>query len=726
MLKKYNSVQEEAIMAGDGPVLVIAGAGSGKTSVLTQRIRYLIDKRDILPGNILAVTFTNKAANEMKQRISRLTSLYEAKKNTNHNIWIGTFHAVCARILQQHIKYLGYQQRFNIYDKNDTIRLVKKCLKTLDLDPKQYRPRAVGSVIESAKNKLIDEDQFHEEALGFYPKNVGRVYQTYQEEMRKNQALDYGDLIQKTVQLLQNNPEVLEYYQDKFKHILVDEYQDINHAQYVLIQLLSQKNHNLFVVGDPDQSIYRFRGAELSNIIHFEEDFPDCQVIKLEQNYRSSEMILKGASFVIRNNRYRKEKDLWTSRKGGEKIKYYEANSATDEAEFIAREMKHLKENKKIDWGHFVVLYRTNVQSRSFEEIFSKNKIPFKLIGGIRFYERKEIKDLIYLLKLIDNPYDRECCRRWLEIDRMGIGEKGFQLLSERADQQNKSILDILPAYLEVSGNRIGTENKDKIKTYLHIFSVLRKTKNSNISTIVEKLVAKIKYYDLLDNEDDKIKIENRVENVKAFLQSIREYEKLNPGSNLNDFLTYISLISNTDNIEDSVNKNVVHLMTLHCAKGLEFPTVFLTGLEEGIFPHNKSLANQSDLEEERRLCYVGMTRAMERLYLTYSWRRNIDGRTKFSQVSRFFHEIPGEYTEKLELLPQAFFGDINKNTNKINEYLEVDDWINHPDWGDGKIISKKDAGNDQYITVHFKFKGIKRLSLKYAPIKKTEKGLYQ
>ena len=721
MLKKYNQAQAKAIQACDGPVLVIAGAGSGKTSVLIQHIIYLIEKKNIKPEHILAVTFTNKAANEMKERIAKLTHADSEQKSLKYRIWIGTFHAICVRILHQHIKYLGFHKSFNIYDKNDTQRLIRKCLNILDLDSKQYRPKTIYNIIENAKNKLIDENKFSEEAIGFYNKIVAKIYKKYQEEIIKNQSLDYGDLILKTVQLLQDYPEILCHYQDKFKHILVDEYQDINHAQYILIKLLSQKSKNLFVVGDPDQSIYRFRGAELSNIIHFEDDFPECKVVKLEQNYRSSDIVLKGAYFVIKNNTYRKEKGLWTDRKGGEKIKYYESNSAIDEAEFIAREIEYLKRNEKMSWYHFVVLYRTNAQSRSFEEVFARKNIPFRLIGGIRFYERKEIKNLIYLLKLIDNPYDKECCRRWLEMDKMGIGTKGIEKLTDISNKEKKSILDILPDYLQTSGNRISSKNNEKIRKYLRIFMNLRKS-NMSISSLSESLVARINYYSMLDDEDDKIKKENKIENVKAFLQSVREYEKLHTQSNLNEFLTYISLISDVDSLKISKDGDVVNLMTLHCAKGLEFPVVFLTGLEEGVFPHNRSLTSQSNLEEERRLCYVGMTRAMDKLYLTYSWRRNMDGKTKFNKVSRFFTEIPKKYLEKSEILSNGLMTNREENIKQEDKYLEVNDCIYHPDWGEGTIVNKKEAGNDCYITVYFKISGIKRLSLKYAPIKKIEK----
>lgn len=726
MISKFNSAQKKAITAGNGPVLIIAGAGSGKTSVLTQRIMYLIEERNIKPNNVIAVTFTNKAANEMKLRINRLLHSSNKQYSENDRIWIGTFHSVCARILHKYSYLLGYQQRFNIYDKNDTLRLIRKCIKGLNLDSKQYKSELICRLIENAKNQLIDENQYCDDAIGFFNKKVGQVYQVYQTEMMKNQSFDYGDLIQKTVLLFNQFPDVVTYYQAKFHHILVDEYQDINHAQYTFIQLLAEKSRNLFVVGDPDQSIYRFRGAELSNIIHFEEHFPNCRVFKLEQNYRSSNTILKGASVVIQNNRYRKEKNLWTNRKEGEKIKFYEANSSSDEAEFISREISRLKKIKKLCWRHFAILYRTNAQSRPFEEILARSNIPFKLIGGIKFYERKEIKDLISLLKLLDNPHDRECCFRWLEIYRMGIGMKGFQKLTEIAEQENKSILEILPAFLNIPGNRVSNENQKQMKTHLQIFEDLRNMKRTNISTITENLIRRTRYYSLLSSKDDRMKIAHKIENVKTFIQSIIEYEKLNQRGNLNDFLTYIALISGAeDHVEESSTGDAVHLMTLHCAKGLEFPVVFLSGLEEGIFPHHKSLTHPLDLEEERRLCYVGMTRAMESLYLTYCWRRNMDGRTTFNQKSRFFNEIPKEYLEKTEMTPNDLFFQPEVNTPGDGKLIQVDDPIIHPDWGQGKVISKKEVENDQYITVHFEDYGIKKLSLKYAPIKKIEKELH-
>lgn len=722
MFKGYNQAQKQAIMINEGPVLVVAGAGSGKTSVLIQHIIYLVKQLNIEPNNILAVTFTNKAANEIKERIIKNVYLDEKTFYKNNNIWVGTFHSVCSRILRRHISLLGFQNNFNIYDKNDSKRLIKKCIISLNVDPKQYRLKTVCNIIDNSKNKLIDEDIFIDNSIGFYNKIIGNIYKLYQEELIENQALDYNDLIMKTVQLFREYPEILNLYQDKFKHILVDEYQDINHAQYILIKLLSQKNKNLFVVGDPDQSIYRFRGAELSNIINFEEDFPECDVIKLEQNYRSSDTILKGASFVIKNNKYRKEKGLWTSKKGGEKIKYYEACSAIDEAEFIAREIDYLRKNENRNWFDFVILYRTNAQSRSFEEVFAKKNIPFRLIGGIRFYERKEIKNIIYLLKLIDNPFDKEYCRRWLEMDKMGIGTKGIQKLNEMANQERKTILDILPDFIQNKGNRLSDENKEKIKKYLITFKTLKEKYNNSLYLLCEELIKRINYYNLLNEGDDTIRVENRIENVKAFLQSIREYEKINPQNNLNEFLTYISLISDVDNIDISEEGNVVNLMTLHCSKGLEFPVVFLTGLEEGIFPHNRSLSNQNELEEERRLCYVGMTRAMERLYLTYSWRRNLDGKTKFNQVSRFFTEIPKKYLEKSEIYSNDIIFSNNNRPDQENKYLEINDRIYHPEWENGYIINKQKVGDDFYITVHFKAFGIKRLSLKYAPIKKIEK----
>jgi DNA helicase-2/ATP-dependent DNA helicase PcrA len=718
---KYNQAQKNAIELSKGPVLVIAGAGSGKTSVLIEHIIYLIKQENIKLENILAVTFTNKAANEMKERIKKANILNNKVGYSQNNIWIGTYHSICVRMLHQYIKYLGFNNNFNIYDSNDTKSLLKKCINNLDLDSKQYRVKAVAGIIAKSKNELVNEDDFHENAIGFYNKVIAKIYQKYQEEMFKNQSLDYGDLILKTVELFKKYPDILSYYQKKFKHILIDEYQDINHAQYILIKLLSQKSNNIFAVGDPDQSIYKFRGAELSNIINFEEDFPECNVVKLEENYRSSDIILKGADFVIKNNVYRKEKGLWTRRKGGEKIKYYEANSANDEAEFIAREIKNLKIKEKMRWNDFVILYRTNAQSRHFEEILSRQSIPFKLIGSIRFYARKEIKNLIYLIKLIDNPYNKEYCMKWLEMDKMGIGPIGMEKINDIAEKEKMSILDALNIYIKSSGSRIKDENKEKIRQYGRIFNDLRKNK-TNISTLFEDLVKRIRYYNIIKVEDDKIKTDNKIENVKAFLQSIKDYEKTYPESNLNEFLSYISLISDSDNFSTIENEDVVNLMTLHCAKGLEFPVVFLTGLEEGIFPHIKSFANNIDLEEERRLCYVGMTRAMNRLYLTYSWRRNMDGKTKFNQVSRFFNEIPKKYLEKSDSCLNNFNSNLNTKNDLEKKQLNIDDYISHPDWGEGVIINKKKVGDDFYITVNFRERGIKRLSLKYAPIKKAEK----
>jgi len=723
---KYNQAQKNAIQSSKGPVLVIAGAGSGKTSVLIEHIIYLIKRENVKIENILGVTFTNKAANEMKERINRAIDLNNAGDPLKNNLWIGTYHSICVRILHQHINYLGFNKNFNIYDTSDTKRLIKKCINELDLDSKQYRIKTIYSIIEKAKNELVNENDYNDKAIGFYNKNIAKIYQKYQEEMYNNQSLDFSDLILKTVQLFRQYPEILEHYQNKFKHILIDEYQDINHAQYVLVKLLSQKRNNLFAVGDPDQSIYKFRGAELSNIINFEEDFPECKVIKLEENYRSSDIILKGADFVIKNNIYRKEKGLWTKKKGGEKIRYYEANSAEDEAEFVAREIKYLKDNQKMKWQDFVVLYRTNAQSRNYEEVFARQNIPHRIIGNIRFYDRKEIKNLIYLMKLVDNPYDKESCRRWLEMDRMGIGPKGIEKLNDIAQQENKSILDVLPNYIEFPGNRIKDENKEKLRRYIGIFADLRERK-MNVSSLFENLIKRIRYYNILNDDDDKIKNDNKIENVKVFLQSIRDYEKIYPETKLNEFLAYISLISDVDSLSNSGNgEDVVNLMTLHCAKGLEFPVVFLSGLEEGIFPHNRSMTSSRDLEEERRLCYVGMTRAIQRLYLTYSWRRNIDGKTKFNKVSRFFKEIPKKYLDKAEMLfNNSNYNLIDNKASKIEKtQLTIDDFIQHPDWGEGIIINKKKAGDDYYITVNFYSKGIKRLSLKYAPIKKIEKNL--
>ncbi|MDD3656718.1 MAG: UvrD-helicase domain-containing protein [Atribacterota bacterium] len=723
MFEDLNSKQKEAISIVDKPVLVIAGAGSGKTSVITQRIIYLIKNFNIFPRNILAVTFTNKAANEMKKRIINDTVLNKELFSTSlyNQIWIGTFHSVCARILRKHINILGYKSIFNIYNKNESINLIKECIKLLSFDIKQYNSRIVHSIIENAKNRLLDENEFSANSIGFYNYQIGEIYKKYQEQLIIQQALDYGDLILKTVVIFKNFPTILEYYQKKFKQILVDEYQDINHAQYIFIKLLSQKNKNLFVVGDPDQSIYGFRGAELSNIINFEKDFTECKVVKLEQNYRSTEMIIRGATQVIKNNIYRKEKKLWTEKKGGEKIKYYEASSINDEANFVAQEIINIKRNKKINWADFAVLYRINTQSRPFEEVFAQKNIPFKVVGNSRFYEKKEIKYLINILSIINNSYNKDSIKKWLEIEKIGIGKKGFQSIVEKAEGEGeqKSILSTLSHYINLSDNRITLENKKKIKQHINIFMELQKNNNINISKLVEKLIKEINFYNLINNKEDSSIKKNIINNVKIFIQSIREFEKLNPEAKLDNFLNYISLVTDMDIIDDLDNDNKVNLMTLHCVKGLEFQVVFLTGFEEGLFPHRKSITNQLDLEEERRLCYVGMTRAMDQLYITFSWRRNVEGMTLFNQVSRFFSEIPKGCIEKINKHYPDYLG--QQDFSRMKEIINIYDLIFHPDWGEGIITNIQETKNDSYLTVNFNNSGIKRLSLKYAPIKKIK-----
>jgi DNA helicase-2/ATP-dependent DNA helicase PcrA len=723
MFEDLNSKQKEAMSIIDKPVLVIAGAGSGKTSVITQRIIYLIKNIKIFPGNILAVTFTNKAANEMKKRIINNTLLNKEILSTSlyNQIWIGTFHSVCARILRKHINIMGYKNRFNIYNKNESINLIKECIKLLSFDIKQYNARIVHSIIESAKNRLLDENEFSAKSIGLYNYQIGEIYKKYQEQLIIQQALDYGDLILKTVVIFKNFPTILEYYQKIFKQILVDEYQDINHAQYIFIKLLSQKNKNLFVVGDPDQSIYGFRGAELSNIINFEKDFTECKVVKLEQNYRSTEIIIRGATQVIKNNIYRKEKKLWTEKKGGEKIKYYEASSINDEADFVAQQIVNLKRNKKINWSDFVVLYRINTQSRPFEEVFAQKHIPFKVVGNSGFYERKEIKYLINILSIINNSYNKDSIKKWLEIEKIGIGKKGFQSIVEKAggEGEQKSILSTLSHYINLSDNRITLENKKKIKQHINIFMELQKNNNINISKLVEIIIKEINFYNLINSKEDSSIKKNIINNVKIFIQSMREFEKLNPEAKLDNFLNHISLVTDIDIVDDLNNDNKVSLMTLHCVKGLEFQVVFLTGFEEGLFPHRKSIINQIDLEEERRLCYVGMTRAKDQLYITYSWRRNVEGITLFNQVSRFFSEIPKDCTEKInrnypDYLEQQGF-------SRMKEVINIYDLIFHPDWGEGIITNIQETKNDLYLTVNFNNSGIKRLSLKYAPIKKIK-----
>lgn len=713
ILENLNERQQEAVKVKEASILVIAGAGSGKTKVLTRRIAYLIFQKKINSGNILALTFTNKAAQEMKDRIE-LISKDTSNRNMMKGLWMGTFHSICARILRQEIDILGYDKNFVIYDKGDQLSMIRRCLKALDLDTKKYSPNIISSIIDKAKNNLEDVGIFEYNALNFYKKIVARVYKQYQEELFENNALDFSDLILLTVKLFKEKPEILENYQNKFKYTLVDEYQDINFAQYQLVKSLSGKNNNLFVVGDPDQSIYKFRGADLSNILRFEQDYPQSKVIKLEQNYRSTKVILEGSTNLIKHNRNRKEKELWTDKKGGEKIRCYEAVSALDEAVFVSQEIIKLNKKKGKAFKDVAILYRTNAQSRAFEEVFNKQGIPFRVVGGLRFYERKEVKDILAYLRFIHDQKDRVSFLRIVNNAKLGIGKITLSKIEELARKNNINFYQALKQYLKVI--KISADRKETINKFTSLIDELNeKKKEIKGSELLIELIKKINYYEELKKEGEFI-AQSKIENIKELILAVQEFEENNEDKSLTAFLEYIVLITDIDLYKGE--EDVVTVMTLHSAKGLEFPVVFITGFEEGIFPHSRSLNSGEELEEERRLCYVGMTRAKERLYLTYAWRRNLNGNTLFNSVSRFLSEIPKHLIEKVGIEKGEEILSLDNRREKIE--VIVGDKIRHADWGIGIILNKTDTESDIFITVDFERVGLKKLSVNFAPLEKV------
>ncbi|MFH1938594.1 MAG: UvrD-helicase domain-containing protein, partial [bacterium] len=709
ILEKLNAKQQEAVKVKEASILVIAGAGSGKTKVLTHRIAYLIFQKKIDPGNILAVTFTNKAAQEMKNRIELLSKVI-SNRNMMKGLWMGTFHSICARILRQEIDILGYDKNFVIYDKGDQLSMIRRCLGTLDLDNKKYSPNVISSIIDRAKNNLEDVELFEYNAIGYFKKIVARVYQQYQIDLFENNALDFGDLILLTVKIFRERPEILEHYQNKFRYILVDEYQDINIAQYQLVKLLSNRDHNLFVVGDPDQSIYKFRGADLSNILRFEQDFPHSKVIKLEQNYRSTKVILEGATNLIKHNISRKEKELWTDKKGGEKIRCFEAASALDEALFVSQEITKLNKEEGKAFKDFAILYRTNAQSRAFEEIFNKQVIPFKVVGGLRFYERKEVKDILAYLRFIHDQKDGVSFLRIINNAKLGIGKITLSKIEELARKNNLNFHQALKQGLRVI--KISADRKEAIKKFTSLIDELNeKKKEIKGSELLIELTKKINYYEELKKEGE-FKAQSKIENIKELILAVQEFEENNEDKSITAFLEYVALITDIDLYKGE--EDTVTVMTLHSAKGLEFPVVFITGFEEGIFPHSRSLNSEEELEEERRLCYVGMTRAKERLYLTYAWRRNLNGNTLFNSVSRFISEIPKHLKEKADIEKGEEIPSLDNRREKIE--VAVGDKIRHVDWGIGVILNKIDTENDIFITVDFERVGLKKLSVNFAP----------
>lgn len=654
ILAGLNPQQAEAVNHTDGPVLILAGAGSGKTRVLTQRIAYLIGEKNVAPWSILAITFTNKAAREMKNRVQGIVGAGAEE------IWISTFHSLCVRILRRDIDRLGIKRSFSILDAGDQLTVIKQCMKELNLDPKKFEPRSVLAAISGAKNELLDPARYAQRVGDPFQQVVASVYEAYQKKLRTNQSLDFDDLIMTTVRLFQDVPEVLEFYQKKFRYIHVDEYQDTNRAQYLLIQMLAKRYRNVCCVGDADQSIYKWRGADISIILNFEKDYQEAKIIKLEQNYRSTKTILGAANNVIAKNVGRKEKNLWTENPTGEKIYYYQGDSEHDEAYFIVESIKQqLARFRRYD--KFAVLYRTNAQSRVVEEVFIKSNIPYTIVGGTKFYDRKEIKDVLAYLRVISNPDDDISLERIINVPKRNIGDTTVEKLAAYATAHGMSLY---AAMQEVGYIGLPARPTNAISAFSELLSnLIEMADYLSVTELVEEVLTRTGYRDSL-REEKTLEAAARLENIEEFLSVTQEFEKKSEDRTLLAFLTDLALVADIDSLGDEQEEQApeaaegqVTLMTLHSAKGLEFPVVFLVGMEEGVFPHSRALFDDTEMEEERRLAYVGITRAEERLYLTGAKMRTLFGRTNYNPASRFLQEIPDELLEGTERSSSQYGG---------------------------------------------------------------------
>ncbi len=754
LLEELNDKQKEAVLQTEGPCLVIAGAGSGKTKVLTHKIAYLISEKHVKPWNILAITFTNKAANEMKQRVEAIVG------NVAQEMWMGTFHSICVRILRKYIDRIGFDTSFLIFDTSDQRTVIKECLKTLNIDDKMFTDRSVLSEISNAKNEMLTPKQYQTKYAGEYRKErIGQVYELYQKRLKENNAIDFDDIINYTIEILTNNADVLGYYTEKFEYVLVDEYQDTNKAQFTLVSILASRFGNITVVGDNDQGIYSFRGADITNILNFEKDFPGTKIIKLEQNYRCTGNILKAANAVIKHNENKYEKKLWTQNEQGSIPCLYQSEDEYDEARYIVEQIEHLKTEEYLKPKDFVILYRMNAQSRAIEDILRREDIPYKVVGGVKFYERKEIKDAISYLRLIQNPSDNISLKRIINEPKRGIGKTSLDNISQMSDNLGISMYEIIKHADEYGLNRIKA-NSDE---FVNIIEDLRlKKQDLSISELLKEVLNKSGYTKALENENT-VEAESRIENLEEFLTVAIEFEEESADNSLEEFLESITLSSDIDEMQDE--ENSVTLMTLHSAKGLEFPVVFLVGMEEGIFPGYKSIGEPKELEEERRLFYVGITRAKQFLYLTCSKHRTIFGSTSYNAVSRFVKEIPEEllnatmqdeeesfedteykweygrhnsskiktYTfdeqEKVNInkkaIPSFQFRTAESFLNSLNQkkaQSEVDITqykegmhIYHKKFGEGTIQKIEEEGDDYKLDIDFDKSGHKRLMAKFA-----------
>jgi len=734
-----NKEQREAVYHTEGPLLILAGAGSGKTRVLTHRIAYLIDEKGVNPWNILAITFTNKAAGEMRERVDQIVGF------GSESIWVSTFHSTCVRILRRHIDLLGYDTSFTIYDADDQKTLMKDVCKYLQIDTKVYKERNLLAAISSAKDELITPEEYELNAAGDFGKQkIAKVYKEYEKQLRANNALDFDDLLVKTVQLFQTQPEVLDYYQERFRYIMVDEYQDTNTVQFELIRILAKKYRNLCVVGDDDQSIYKFRGANIKNILNFEHVFEDAKVIKLEQNYRSTGNILNAANAVIKNNFGRKEKSLWTENGEGDKIAFRQFDSGYDEAEYIVGDIKEHVNSGTRTYNDHAVLYRTNAQSRMFEEKFVTANIPYKIVGGINFYARKEIKDLLAYLKTIDNGKDDLAVRRIINVPKRGIGLTTINRVQENALERGVSFYETLRA-ADLIPN-IG-RSVSKLESFVALIEHFKsEAKNMSICDLMQEILDMTGYIEDLKSEGD-IEAETRIENIDELMNKIAAYEESceDEMPTLSGFLEEVALVADIDSLDE--DSDYVVLMTLHSAKGLEFPEVYLAGMEDGLFPSYMTITSDdpTEVEEERRLCYVGITRARENLTLTCARRRMVRGETQYNKMSRFLKEIPvnllstGNLIEKDEkevpkqnaymqakqaFRTQAFAMQKPKQQFTVTQgeglSYDVGDRVRHMKFGEGLVTGITEGGRDYEVTVQFDTAGVKKMFATFAKLQKV------
>ena len=725
LLDGLNREQQQAVQHTEGPLLILAGAGSGKTKVLTVRIAYLL-AQGVNPYEILAITFTNKAAKEMKSRVEGLVG------DVANRIWLSTFHSFCAKFLRFELdNFLGYNSNFTIYDTSDSQVVIKAALKALNLDDKYYPIGAMISAISDAKNKLMFASDFRKQARDFYQQKVADVYEYYERELRKNNALDFDDLLLVAVKLLQSNAAVLDKYSKRFKYVMIDEYQDTNHAQYLLAYLLSSHWKNIAVVGDADQSIYAWRGADIQNILDFEKDYPNCTSIKLEQNYRSTKIILDAANAVIDHNEGRPEKNLWTDKVEGAKIQHFTAQSEHEEAAFIGDTIVKKHDIHGVPYGDMAILYRTNAQSRVLEEALIKRALPYTMVGGTKFYDRKEIKDVLAYLRVLYNPFDDLSLLRIINVPKRSIGATTVSKLQDYARENGTSLFMTLTQLHLV--DTIKGKTKEKLEEFgILIFTLVAEMDDKSVLDILEAILDRTGYLAQLEESTDP-QDQARAENIGELLSVAKDFQDTNPTGTVEDFLEQVALVNDVDSFEQEESK--VTLMTLHAAKGLEFPIVFLGGLEEGLFPHSRTLMNPEEIEEERRLAYVGITRAEKELYISNATTRTVFGRTSSYLPSRFIDEIPAELVDSLRAkrrtpddikptVPRHMSVASRPVTKPIirNEVIadwKVGDTAIHSKWGNGKVVNVTGEGAGMKLTIEFPTQGVRVVMAKFAPVKK-------